>query len=197
MEDQNQERTYGIWGLLALFVLIGAVGLYLVFTLGAADRTPTEPRPAQPGPVATDSTTTVPQSDVTFLDGSAVPEEIFEVVAEPGRHVYLYTLPDGFTDEITSSVVAPTLVSVADDGLSVTLVMTCAVSADSVPAAVRVSEDPFEVNVMAVAIGHPLGDPCPEGEELTTLTIPLESPMGSRRVVLSRPGESVELGGLG
>ena len=194
--DERRRQTYSIWPFLAVFLLLTVVGLYLFVVNGSFDRAATSVRPDIPATTDPTATTTTEPTPVTMLDGSDAPEGVFDVETEAGRHVYLFRLPAGFTDEPTSSVVAPTLAQVVDDGNAVQVVMTCAVSADSVPAAVRINEDPFEVSVMAVAIGHTTGDQC-DGGQLADITIPLEAPVGSRRVVLERPGTPVTLAGIG
>jgi len=197
VETQGPNKSYSIWWFLAGFVALGSIGLYLVITVGSADRTPARQVDLGPPTTSPSATSTTVKVPATFLDGTPVPEEIEEVVAEPGRALYLFSLPDGFTDQPTNSVVAPTFVEVSDDGTAITVAMACAVTADSVAGGILVEEDPFEVNIEAVAIGPSTGLPCPPSTELAKVTIPLEQPVGSRRVALAKVGDPVTLNGVG
>ncbi len=169
-----------------------------MIAFGTDDREPTELRsgaPATTVPGAAPTTTTpVP---VTMVDGTPAPDNVYEVVAAPGEYAYLFTLPDYVDEEPTDSLVPRSTVEVSEDKTHLTVTMYCAVSDGSVPAVLRVIEDPFEVNVTPVVVGQSFGAPCPADQILDTITIALEEPVGSRRVVLSREGRKVSLAGIG
>ena len=74
--------------------------------------------------------------------------------------------------------------------------MGCAVSEGSVPDALRVTEDPFQINVTPVVTGLSFGRPCESESIAGEVTIALEEPVGTRRVVLSSAGDKVQFGTL-
>ncbi len=197
MKDEDGERSYTIWGFGALFVVLVAVGTWAVVAFGTQDRELTEELPvgsSTTGPEDTTSTVAVPP---TMLDGSPAPPEVYEVVVAPGKHTYLFTLPDGVDDEPTDSVVAPSTVAKSDDELHLTVNMVCAVSDGSVPAALTITEDPFEVNVIPVVIGDSFGPACPPLSVVGTIEVALDEPVGARRLVLAQAGTPVVLGDIG
>lgn len=193
----GEERTFSIWPLLGLMAALGAVGLYLVLALGGSATSSTGALPADP---STTTTTVAPSTSAvptpTFPGGEQAPERIREVRTQPGEARYIYRLPAELSAEPTSAVVAPTDAKVNAEGTAVEVTMTCAPTLGSVPAGIVVNEDPVEVRVTGIAVGFQLGEPCPALQVIETLTIPLDEPLGVRRLVVDPPGTKVDLSSL-
>ncbi len=119
------------------------------------------------------------------------------MIGENGEYTYVFALPEEMGEVATEAVVAPAEVDIADDGTSFRITFGCAVSAEALPAALEVFEDPFEVNIKAIVLGPKFGTPCAADADAGTFTIPLEEPVGSRRVVVARAGEPVDIAGFG
>ncbi len=197
-DGEDQRKTYTIWGFAILFIAMIAVGTYAVVAYGTHDREPTEEvssdQKAGPDPTTPPSEST----EVTMLDGNPAPEGVSEVLeVGDGQWSYLFEIPDALLEAPTSSVVAESDLVVSEDRQSITVTMFCAVSNDSVPALLEVSEDPFEINVRPIVIGASFGLACEPEAELVTVTVPLEEAVGGRRVVLAQAGNSVALGEIG
>lgn len=192
MDDEKAIRTYSPAALLAVFLVIGAIGLVLVVFAGASDRTPTEQVVSDDSVVITTSETSssVPATTVplAFPDGSAVPEDITGVVYEPGRVTYTYAVPPELTGTDSARAVAPVLIEPANDGTALAVTVTCAVSTGSLPAEILVVEDPLEIRVTVVVAGKRLGQPCQPFDVIETVTIPLEAPIGQRQILATPPG---------
>ena len=132
-----------------------------------------------------------------MLDGSPGPEDVYEVVVTPGEHTYLFSLSEEMLNAPTETVVPEATVTISEDEQRLTVTMECAVAADSVPAVLRVTEDPFEINVTPVVVGPSFGAPCEPGAVVGTITVALEDPVGVRRIVITRAGVAVPLAGFG
>jgi hypothetical protein len=194
--SDDTQKSYSIWGILAVFLLLAGLGLAIIITSGSNERSPTQRLADDPSTsTTTSSSTTSSTTPMTFPDGTPPPERIEKVTASPGQIIYTYRLPAGFMDQPTKSMVAPAIVESADGGKAVSIAMACAVSDGSVPAEVIVLEDPMEIRVVPVAIGHALGSPCPSGQTIERITIPLEQPQGTRRLVVTPSGAAVKLPG--
>lgn len=191
--SDDQARTYSIWWFLAAFVAMVGFGIYAVIAWGTYAREPTEELPDIPVTTAVDATTTTSSVPVTLVDGTPAPQGIVGVLGEPGDRVYLFTVPAEWKDEVTDSVVPPVVVQRADDDRTLTTTMGCAVSAESTPAMIRVTEDPFEVNVTPVVTGLRFGEPCGPDQQVAKVSIVLDEPVGARRLVVARPGGQVDV----
>jgi hypothetical protein len=185
---------------LLLVLIPGAVGLVLLIMRGATLKTPTEQVASDETVVITSSTSTTVADDATtttttplvFPDGSPVPERIVEVVRAPGESTYIYAVAPELTGADSATAVPPTPVEVVNDGTALTVNMICTISNGAAPAKVAVVEDPLEVRVTAIAVGKRLAQPCPPLQVIETITIPLDAPMGDRRLVITEAGSPIE-----
>lgn len=178
---------------LAIFVVLVIVGTWAVISYGTYERDPTSVLADPPATTSPDATTTSSSVPVTMFDGSPAPEGIDRLLGENGKNTYVFAVPAEFREVATESVVPPVVIDLADDGASFQITFGCAVSVEAVPAALEVFEDPFEVNIKAVVTGPKFATPCTGDTDAGTFTIPLESPVGARRVIIARAGEPVEL----
>jgi hypothetical protein len=185
---------------LLLVLVPGAVGLVLMIVLGTGENTPTEQVASDETVVVTSSTTTTVADDATtttttplvFPDGSPVPERIVEVLRAPGESTYIYAVAPELTGADSATAVPPTPVEVVNDGTALTITMICTISDGAAPAKVAVVEDPLEVRVTAIAVGKRLAQPCPPLQVIESITIPLDAPMGDRRLVITEAGSPIE-----
>lgn len=191
--SDDEARTYSIWWFLVAFVAMVGFGIYAVIAWGTYAREPTEELPDTPATTAAGATTTSSSVPVTMVDGSPAPEGVIGVLGEPSERVYLFGVPEEWKDEATDSVVPPVEIERGDDGRTLTVAMGCAVSAESTPAMIRVTEDPFEVNVTPVVIGLRFGAPCAADQQVSKVSIVLDEPVGKRRLVVARPGAQVDV----
>ena len=196
MASEGEQRTYSIWWFAALFVVMTLLGIYAVVAFGTFDRD--ETAELEPGPRLdpVESSTTLP-TQVTFPDGGDAPEEVLEVVNDgDGLWTYVFVLDDDLLAEPTDAVVSDATVEISEDRGSLTVSMECGVADGSVPALLEVFEDPFEINIRPVVVGPSFGQPCPASSVVGSLTVPLEEPVGGRRVVLAAAGQPVTLAGI-
>ena len=195
-DDGGQQRTFSIWWFAVAFIVMVGVGIYAVVAFGTFDRD--ETAELEPGPRldSVESPTTVPTA-VTMPDGEPGPEGIYDVVNDgEGLWSYLFEIPDEVLEGPNDAVVAEASIEISEDRTSLTVAMKCGVAAGSVPALLEVVEDPFEINVRPVVVGQSFGQPCPVDEVVGTATVPLEEPVGGRRVVLAQAGVPVALAGI-
>lgn len=194
--SDDQPRTYSNWWFLVAFVALVGFGIYAVISWGTYQREPTEELPDVPVTTAPAATTTTSSVPVTMVDGTPAPKGIVDVRGEAGDRVYLFDVPAQLEQEATDSAVPPVDVERSTDDRTVTFALGCAVSSESTPAMIRVTEDPFEVNITPVVIGLRFGEPCGAGQQLAKVPIVLDEPVGTRRLVVARPGARVEVPGL-
>lgn len=197
MKRDEVKRTYSPFALLALFAVVGAVGGTLILLWGTIERTPTALRDQGGATQQTStSTTTEPEGasavSLTFPDGTPTPERIEEVRARPGRRTYSYSVPDELSGPDSDTAVASAMLEPANEGAAVTVTVTCAVSTGSVPSEITVVEDPLEVRVTAVASGLRFGSPCTPLDVIEQITIPLDSPIGDRRLNTTPAGTPLD-----
>ncbi len=193
MSDRAQ-KTYSVWGLLILFLILGALGLLGVLFLGASGNSATEQLPRNSSTTST-STTRPPSTDTAIYempDGSPLPENLEKVMVSPGQRIYFFKIPDSFDSEPGVAVVAPGDADSAGAGAAVTVQMYCAVSQGSVPMQITVLEDDNQVRIVPVALGNVRGTPCEPDDVLVEITLPLEEPIGTRPLVMDPPGAVVE-----
>jgi hypothetical protein len=185
---------------LLLVLVPGALGLVLLIMRGATLKTPTEQVASDDTIVITSSTTSTTAAEETtttttplvFADGSPVPERIVEVMREPGVSTYVYAVAPELTGSDAATAVPATPVEVVNEGTALSVRMLCTISDGSAPAKVAVVEDPLEVRVTAVVAGKRLGQPCPPLQVIETIVIPLDAPMGDRRLVITEAGSPIE-----
>lgn len=185
--------------MLLLVLIPGAIGLVLFIMRGATLKTPTEQVASDDTIVITSSTTSTTTAEETttttplvFADGSPVPERIVEVLRKPGESAYVYAVAPELTGSDAATAVPATPVEVVNEGTALSISMLCAISDGSAPAKVAVVEDPLEVRVTAVVAGKRLGQPCPPLQVIETIVIPLDAPMGDRRLVITEAGSAIE-----
>lgn len=195
--SEDRPRTYSAWWFLALFVALVGFGIYAVIAWGTYTREPTSELPDEPVTTAPGANTTTTEVPPTMVDGSPAPEGIAQVSGTPGDRVYRFDVPTEWAGEATETEVPAVDVERSSDDTTLTLTMACAVSAGSHPALIKVTEDPFEVNVTPVVAGLRFGSPCAPDERAGVVSIVLDDPVGERRVVMARPGEKVEVPDLG
>ncbi len=193
MNDEEQ-KSYSILIILVVLFVLGLIGLAGVLIVGPSGQSSTEQLSRDTS--TTSSSSSVPEgisdpAEYVLPDGSALPDNIEKVLVSPGQRVYVYKVPDGFLAEPNLSVVPPAETKPALSGAAVTVEMGCAVSSGSVPDQITIFEDPLEVRVIPVALGHTLGVPCPADEIIETVTLPLEEPIGTRPLVVDGPGTVV------
>lgn len=191
--SEDQPRTFSIWWFLVLFLAMVGFGAYAVIAWGTFDREPTEELPDSPVTTAADPTSTSTSVPVTLVDGTPAPAGLIAVLGEPGDRLYRFEVPDDWADQATDSVVPEVDLQRSDDDRTLRIAMGCAVSKEARPVMIRVTEDPFEVNVTPVVTGLRFGDPCPADAESATVSIVLDEPVGDRRLVLTRPGTQVDV----
>lgn len=195
ISDDKPQRTVSIWWFLVLFLGLLAAGGYAVIAWGTYDREPTRELPDTPVTTDASAATTSSTVPVTLVDGSPAQGGIVEVLGTAGDRVYLFERPAEFEEEPTLSVVPEVELTRAEDDRTLTMEFGCAVSAGSRPAMLRVTEDPFEVNLTPVVTGPRLGESCAEGATVGTTTVVLDAPVGTRRLVIARPGTQVDVPG--
>lgn len=193
--NEEEEKGFSIYPILGVFLALGALGLAGVLLLSGTGSSPTEQLPRDPT-TSTTSTTGPPGESTAsfeFPDGSALPDRISSVEVSPGQWVYTYKIPASFLEEPNRAETSPALAEPASGGAAVALSMACTISAGSLPAQITVLEDPLQVRIIPVAIGHTLGEPCPPLESIENITLPLEEPIGTRQLVVDAPGTVVNL----
>lgn len=168
-------------------------GIYGVIAWGTYERAPTEELPDTPVTTSASATTTTSSVPPTLVDGTPVPQGIVRVTGEPGDRVYLFDVPAQWDTEATDSVVPPVDVERSKDDRTIVATMGCAVSSESTPAMIRVTEDPFEVNVTPVVVGLRFGEACGADQRFAKVSLVLDEPVGARRLVVARPGTRVEV----
>jgi hypothetical protein len=199
-DESDEKRTFSPLLVLTIVLVPGAVGLVLLILLGATGTTPTEQVASDQTVVVTSSTTTTAVEETTttttiplvFPDGSAVPERIVEVQREPGQSTYLYAVAPELTGSDSATAIPPTGVEVVNEGTALSINMLCTISQGSAPSRIIVVEDPLEVRVTAIAAAKRLGQPCEPLQLIESITIPLDAPIGGRRLVISNAGSTVE-----
>lgn len=195
--SDDRPRTFSIWWFLVLFVALVGFGTYAVIAWGTYEREPTSELPDEPVTTAPGANTTTSVVPPTMVDGSPAPEGIAEVSGTPGDRVYRFEVPTDWAGQAIESEVPQVEIERSADDRTLTLTMACAVSEGSHPALIKVTEDPFEVNVTPVVAGPRFGSPCAPGSRAGEVSIVLDDPVAKRRLVVARPGEKVDIPDLG
>jgi hypothetical protein len=231
------QRTYSIWGLVALFVGLTAFGV-IVF-IGGSPTSPTEQvaGPQTPNTVlegsgshesalsggngadglgsdvdgsggaasssTTSSTSTTaaagstsgqsadPSAPVTVPGGGPAPEGVREVLTAEDATSYTFDISSEFPAAGATTAVAPTRVTPAADGTSLTASVGCAASAQEVLGQLSVNEGAAAVTVVAVVLVPAGGAPCDPAAAPREVTVPLTQPLGTRAVVVVPAGTPI------
>ncbi|MGI9578215.1 MAG: hypothetical protein ACR2OH_08460 [Microthrixaceae bacterium] len=195
-QEGEAERTYSIWWFAFAFIAMAVIGAWAVIAFGTFDRD--ETAELEPGPrlEPVETTTSLPTA-VTMPDGQPAPDNVLDVVNDgDGLWTYLFDVDAAVMEGPTDAVVAEATVEISEDRTEITVAMQCGVAEGSVPALLEVFEDPFEVNLRPVVLGESFGQPCVPDTVVGTIAVPLEEPVGGRRVVLAQAGVPVTLAGM-
>lgn len=194
--EGEEQKTYSIWWFAIAFIVMAALGAWAVVAFGTFDRDETAELEAGPSLDPVESTSTVP-TELTMPDGQPAPDEVIDVVNDgDGLWTYVFAIDEEVMEGPTDAVVAEATVEISEDRTEITVAMQCGVAEGSVPALLEAFEDPFEVNIRPVVVGPSFGQPCPADTVVGTITVPLDEPVGGRRVVLAQAGQPVPLGGI-
>lgn len=181
MREQGEERTYSIWGFVAAFAVMCAIGIVLLLLgIGADPGTEVVPVP-QTLPERASTTTT--EAPVELPDG------VREVLRGDGTTSWVFDTPTasvGATD--LSAVVAPMRVTVSPDGRTASLVIDCAQSAEELLGQVVATEGETAVTFAAVALVAPGAPPCTESSAPRSVELELPESLGDRAVVVVPAG---------
>jgi hypothetical protein len=188
--DEDQERTYSPWVVLAVFLVIGAVGLagFLLFGGGTS---PTEQLDVDQTTSTTTTTTTTTLPPVTAPGGEPVPEGVQDVLVDGGVTSYAFTTPAALAQVPIRTVVPRSTATPSEDGTRLTVVVECSVGVGEALAQLTVTEDTATVTVLPVTIAPADAPPCPPGAEPRTVTVPLTEPLGTRSVIVVPGGTEV------
>lgn len=189
MSSDGEPRTYGIFGFLAAFVVLGTVGLLAFLVLGNS-RTPTVQLPAASttaGPTTTEAADDGTAAPVTVPGGAPAPDGVTQVVSSGGVISYAFEAPATLAQTPVQAEVPPTTATPTAGGTGLDVTVTCAGTAGEVLAQLSVTETATSVTVLTVVLA-PAGAPPCTGEVLRTVTVPLTSPLGARTVTVVPAG---------
>ncbi|MCB1269283.1 MAG: hypothetical protein KDB19_14290, partial [Microthrixaceae bacterium] len=147
----DRERTYSIWPFLAVFLLLGAVGLAGILVVGNPT-TPTETIPAFTTTSTTTPSSTAPEPAVTVPGGAPAPDGVKGVVVADGTTTYDFRRPAELSTGPLRAAAARSLVTAGIDGSSLVVGIACTLSDDEVLARIAVSESTEGVDVTAVVV---------------------------------------------
>jgi hypothetical protein len=200
VRDEGGERTYGIWGFVALFSLLTLMGVVLLLVSGGSDRGTTQVSSPQtlPATTSTTSTSTAPTSTAptssvpTAASEVDLPEGVTDVLREDGATSYVFAAPADIGGSSLEAAVAPMGVRLADDGRTATLTVGCVRSSEEVLAQVLVTEGEQSVTFAAITVAPPDAPPCPTAsEDPRTVELTLDRPLDGRSVVVVPAGTEV------
>ncbi len=193
MSDQDQERTYSIWPFVAVFVVLGTVGLVGILMFGSPS-TPTETIPSFT------TTTEAPTStgpdggaaEVTVPGGDPAPDGVRDVVVDGDVTSYAFGTPESLASEPLRAFVARARATPDAAGTAIELDVSCTTSADEAIAQISVTATPTSITVLPVVIAPASGGAaCTPGTAPLRITLPLTEPVGGRAVVLVPAGTEV------
>jgi hypothetical protein len=189
VRGEGERRTYGIWGFVAAFALLGLVGMVLLL-LGVASGGGTSQVPTrQTLPDRATSTTSTSTTQDTSV--AQLPDGVTEVLSEGGTTSYVFGPPTGADTTSLQPAVAPTTVRVADDGRTATLAIGCARSSEEFLAQVVVTEGDQTVTFASITVAPPGAPPCAPGAATRQVELGLVAPVADRAVVVVPPGAEV------
>lgn len=191
------DRTYGIWGMVALFAVLAIGGLVALIVVGGSDERSAQVVTPQtlpdgyedPSTTVDGSSATTPEATPpTFSDGTPGPEGVADITVASGTTSLTFeppagrTTPEGGIVDGMSSAIAPTTVTPAEDGGSLVIRIDCARSAEEFLAQVTVTEAETTVTVAAAIVAPDDGPPCAAGAASRVITVPLSEPLGERSI---------------
>jgi hypothetical protein len=185
----GEARTYGIWWFALAFVVLGAVGLFALLTIGSP-KTPTVQLPAASTTEPSTTSSTDPASaPVTMAGGAPAPDGVDSVVTAGDATTFTFSLAAGTSQTPFTAAVPPTTATAdaADDALDV--IVSCASAGDQL-AEITVTESATGVTVLPVVLVPAAAPPC-SGQVVRTVRIPLRSPLAGRPVTVVPAGTSV------
>jgi hypothetical protein len=202
------EPSYGIWGIVAVFVLLAGAGLALLLfgpasggdsvqldtaqTMPERDGRSGAPSSGAGGSDASGVTTSTAgaTTSVTFPDGSPAPDGAAEVTVDGDTVSVRFRPPEG-VDEASLALLTPvvpaTMVRPVEGGRALSIEPSCSRSADEFLAGVSVTESAEVVSVAAVVLVPDGGRPC-AGVDPAPVRVPLGSPLAGRNVVVLPAG---------
>ncbi len=195
MRDDDEPRTYSIWLFLGGFVLLGAVGLAALLTLGGPG-TPTVQLPTR----QTTTSSTVPPPTVpgggpapTVPGGGPAPEGVRVVTVDGNAVAYGFTVPEELDRVAVRAVVAPADVTPTADGGSLAVTVRCGAGAGEALAQLTVTEGDATVEVLPVVLVPVGAPPCAAEAAPRTVVVPLGEPLRTRAVVVAPAGPEVPI----
>lgn len=200
-EGDGEERTYSIWPIAIVFVLIGAIGLGALLLKGSPS-TPTETIPAfttttGPAGVGDDpadqsttgsSTTAAP---VTVPGGGPAPEGVTDVLVSGGVTTFAFAVPESFETVPSVAAVARATVAVTADDSGLEISTSCAASDEEALAQVAVTITPSSVTVLPVVVAPSDGPPCAGQETTRQVVLPLGQPVAGRPITVVPFGTAI------
>jgi hypothetical protein len=189
VRGEGERRTYGIWGFVAAFALLGLVGMVLLL-LGVASGGGTSQVPTRQT-LPDRATSTTSTSTTQDTSGAQLPDGVTEVLSEGGTTSYVFGPPTGADTTSLQPAVAPTTVRVADDGRTATLAIGCARSSEEFLAQVVVTEGDQTVTFASITVAPPGAPPCAPGAATRQVELGLVAPVADRAVVVVPPGAEV------
>jgi len=211
VSTSGTQRSYSIWAVLGVFVVIGLVGLVGLFLVGSP-RTPTvqlsgnqrlvdraDPGQADADQAATDQTDALPAdepavsepSPVTVPGGAAAPVGVSDVLRAEDSTSFTFDVPPEIASAATVTAVPPVRVAYSADGTAVVVGVSCAVSSAEVLALLSVTETASSVTVLPVVLVPDGGPPCDGAAPPREVIVPLASPAAGRSLTVVPAGTAV------
>ena len=144
--DDDEPRTFSIWAFVAVFVLLGAVGLVGVLIVGNSN-SETVQLPVEQTTSTTEATTTTAAAagggttPVTMPDGTPAPEGVQDVVSDAGSHVVRIRHPAGARRGAGPYRGGPGHGVPDAEGTSLEVTVTCAAGVGEALAQLSITED--------------------------------------------------------
>lgn len=187
----ERERTYSIWPLLAVFLVLGAVGLAGILVVGNPT-TPTETIPAFTTTSTTTPPSTAPEPAVTVPGGAPAPDGVKGVVVADGTTTYDFRRPAELSTGPLRAAAARSLVTAGIDGSSLVVGIACTLSDDEVLARIAVTESTERVDVTAVVVdAEDGGSTCSAGAPIRQVEVPLAAALAGRSITVAVAGTPV------
>lgn len=191
-EAPSVRRTVSIWPFLAAFLLLGVVGLIGVLLGYSTQRSNSEQIVVPQTTVGTMPAEAPGASiPVTVPGGAPAPDGVSGVLRENSVTTYTFAVPESVSAAASDTAIFPTTAVPTADGTGLTLSVGCAASAEEALVQISVTEDPTAVTVLVVGLVPRAGVPCQPETPPEVISVPLESPIGSRPVVVVSPGTPI------
>lgn len=193
MVDDGEQKSYGIWGFVVVFAVLGAIGLGAVLLIG---NTTTETVQLPQASTTTEPTTTVLAPDATTAPatvpgGAPAPDGVREVISSDGATSYAFTTPEELSQVPVRTIVAPALAVPTADGSALQVTVTCTAAVGEALAQLSITEDATTVTVLPVVLAPADAAPCVPTSVLREITVPLAAPVGGRQVLMVPAGTEV------